>query len=581
MTHRFEVWAPAAGGVEVVFDDGRRVPLAPDDGGDPARRGCFAATAEAGRGTRYAFSLDGGPPRPDPRSPFQPDGPDGFSCVVDHGAFDWGDGGGGVHLPSAVIYELHVGTFSPEGTFDGVVERLDHLVRLGVDVVELMPVAEFPGVRGWGYDGVDLFAPHHAYGGPDGLKRLVDACHRRGLGVVLDVVYNHLGPAGNYLGEFGPYFSDRHSTPWGAAVNFDGPGSHQVRRFFVDNALMWLRDYHIDGLRLDAVHAIVDTSATHILEELAAAAAELSAASGRRRFLVAESDLNDPRVVTPTAAGGYGMEAQWSDDFHHALQALLTGEKSGYYADFGTVEDLAVALRQAFVYDGRFSAHRDRWHGRRPERLPGWSFLGYLQNHDQVGNRALGERSAALLSTGRLKVAAALVLTAPFVPLLFQGEEWAASTPFQYFTDHPDPELGRAVSEGRRGEFASFGWSPEEVPDPQDPATFDRSRLDWSEPERPPHAELLEWHRRLIALRRSLSVLTDGRLDRVRVRHGAEGWLAVERGPVVVVANLGAAPARVAVPRGAGRVLLASDAGARLDGDRAEVPPDAVVILGV
>ena len=580
--HRFEVWAPAADRVEVVLGDGRRVPMHDDDGGERSRAGWRAVSVDGTRpGDRYAFSLDGGPPRPDPRSPSQPAGPDGPSCLVDHAAFAWSDAGWrGVHLPSAVVYELHVGTFSGAGTFDAVIDRLDHLVDLGVDVVELLPVGEFPGERGWGYDGVDLYAPHHSYGGPDGLKRLVDACHRRGLGVALDVVYNHLGPSGNYLAEFGPYFSERHSTPWGMAVNLDGPGSHEVRRFFVDNALMWLRDYHVDGLRIDAVHAIVDTSAVHFLEQLAGETAALAAATGRPRFLVAESDLNDPRVVTPPSAGGYGIDAQWSDDFHHALHALLTGERRGYYADFGSVADLATALRQAFVYDGRYSPHRDRIHGRRPRDLPGWAFLGYLQNHDQVGNRATGERSGALMSPGRLKVAAALVLTAPFVPLLFQGEEWGASTPWQYFTDHPDPELGRAVSAGRRAEFASFGWRPEDVPDPQDAATFRRSRLDWSEPARKPHAELLDWHRRLIELRRTLPWLTDGRLDAVTVRHGDPGWLAVERGPVTVACNLGAAAARVPLTGRPDRVLAASEPGCRVAGGRAEVPPDAVVLLG-
>jgi maltooligosyltrehalose trehalohydrolase len=537
------VWAPQAESVEVELDGRRRVAMTPGAGGwhevEP-------------QGTDYAFVVDGGPPRPDPRSPWQPAGVDGPSRVVDHAAFAWSDDEWrGVHLPSAVVYELHVGTFTPEGTFDGVVARLDHLVELGIDVVELMPVAEFSGDRGWGYDGVDLYAPHHAYGGPDGLKRLIDACHGRGLGVVLDVVYNHLGPAGNHLREFGPYFTDRYATPWGEAVNLDGWGSDEVRRFFIDNALMWLRDYHVDGLRIDAVHAIVDTSAVHLLEELGVQTERLAAATGRPRWLIAESDLNDPRLIWPREVGGYGLDAQWSDDFHHALHAVLTGERSGYYADFGTLAQLAAALRRAYVYAGEHSTFRNRRHGRPPGPVPGWRFLGYLQNHDQVGNRAQGERSSHLMSTERLRAGAALVLTAPFVPMLFQGEEWGATTPFLYFTDHRDPELARAVSEGRRREFASFGWSPDDVPDPQDPATFERSRLDWSERDRAPHAELLAWHRHLIALRRSRPELRDGRMDAVAVDVDEEaGAITVRRGRVTVAVALGEGGGSVAVSAG-------------------------------
>jgi maltooligosyltrehalose trehalohydrolase len=584
MTQRFDVWAPRAGSAEVVLADGRRYPLAAT-----TRPGWLAAEVDdAGPGTDYGFSLDGGPRLPDPRSPWQPEGPDGPSRVVDHGAFAWTDGAWrGFHLPSAVLYEMHVGTFSPEGTFSGAIGRLDHLVDLGVTAVEVMPVAEFPGPRGWGYDGVDLYAPHHAYGGPEGLKRLVDACHQRGLGVILDVVYNHLGPAGNYLDRYGPYFTARHQTPWGQAVNFDGAGSDEVRCFFVDNALMWLDDYHCDGLRLDAVHAIVDTSAVHVLEQLAGEVAGLAAASGVPRWLIAESDLNDPRLVRPPLAGGYGLDAQWSDDFHHAVHALLTGERSGYYADFGTIEDLGAALGHAYVYAGRYSPYRERTHGRPATGLPGWAFLGYSQNHDQVGNRAAGERSAALLSPGRVRVAAALVLTAPFVPLLFQGEEWAASTPFQYFTSHPDAELGRAVSEGRRREFAAFGWDPSDVPDPQEPATFERSVLDWSEPSQPEHRAVLAWYRDLTALRRREPDLTDGRLEEVGFTRAGEASFSVRRGSLVVAVNIG--PGRTVVPlardgqsHGAGsapRLLLASDESCRLADRGVELGPDSVAVV--
>ncbi|MGH9178793.1 MAG: malto-oligosyltrehalose trehalohydrolase [Acidimicrobiales bacterium] len=566
----FRVWAPQAASVDMVAGR-RRVAMVADGGG-----WYRAEVPDAGPGTDYGFALDGGAVLPDPRSPWQPDGVHGLSRVVDHGAFSWTDAGWrGFHLPSAVLYELHVGTFTPEGTFDGAAARLDHLVALGVDAVELMPVAEFPGSRGWGYDGVDLYAPHSSYGGPEGLKRFVDACHRRGLGVVMDVVYNHLGPDGNHLSTFGPYFTNRYATPWGEAVNLDGAWSDEVRAFFVDNALMWLRDYHCDGLRLDAVHAIVDTSATHLLEQLAGAVEALAGAEGRPFFLVAESDLNDPRVVRRREVGGYGMDAQWSDDFHHALHAVLTGERDGYYADFGSLGQIATALQRAFVYAGEYSPHRQRSHGRHDPALGGHRFMGYAQNHDQVGNRALGQRSSALMSPGRLRVAAALVLTAPFVPMLFQGEEWGATTPFQYFTDHADPALGRAVREGRWAEFAAFGWKPDEIPDPQDPATFARSKLDWEEPARPEHADLLDWHRRLIDLRRAVPALRDGRLDRVGVdvdEHA--GRLTVRRGPVAVAANVGPLTLTVQV---AGEVVLASE-GVDAGAGAVRLPPSSVAV---
>jgi maltooligosyltrehalose trehalohydrolase len=450
--------------------------------------------AGAGPGTRYGFSIDGGPVRPDPRSPSQPDGVDGLSEVVDHGAFEWTDGDwAGGPWPRSLVYELHVGTFTDEGTFDAAIEKLPYLVELGVDTIELMPVAQFPGERGWGYDGVDLFAPHHAYGGPDGLKRLVDAAHRVGLAVVLDVVYNHFGPAGNYLQEFGPYLTDKHSTPWGMAVNLDDEGSEEVRRFFVDNALMWLRDYHVDGLRLDAVHAFVDTSPTHFLEQLAAEVEELDGV----KFLVAESEVDNPRLFN------YGLEAQWYDAFHHALHSRLSGERSGYYAPFGSLAEVAKALRHGST-----------------------RYVGFAQNHDQIGNRAQGERLSHLVGVGRARIAAALVFTSPFVPMLFMGEEWDASSPFQYFTDHPDAELGAAVTKGRREEFSAFGWAPEDVPDPQDEATFVRSKLDWSELADGPHAEMLAWHRSLIEFRGAhlpsseVDVWVDEDLGRLRLRRG-------------------------------------------------------------
>ena len=575
----FTVWAPEAERVDVVLPGtGERHAMTARAGG------WWAADVAAARsGTDYAFSLDGGPALPDPRSPFQPEGVHGPSRVVDHNAFPWTDSAwrGGAPLPSAVVYELHVGTFTPEGTFESATERLGHLVDLGVTHVELLPVCEFPGRRGWGYDGVDLFAPHCAYGGPDGLKRLVDACHAAGLGVIIDVVYNHLGPDGNYLGAYGPYFTDRYGTPWGDAVNFDGAGSDEVRDFVCDNACMWLSDYHADGLRLDAVHAIFDESATHILEELADRVRGLEARVGRRLLVIAESDLNNPRLVRSPEAGGYGLDAAWSDDFHHALHSVLTGERTGYYEDFGSMAKLADALEGVYVYAGRHSPHRGRRHGRPPTGLPGHRFLGYLQNHDQVGNRATGERSAALMSTGRLKIGAALVVTAPFVPMLFQGEEWGASTPFQYFTDHQDAELGRLVSEGRRREFSAFGWDPADVPDPQDPSTFECSKLDWAELDKEPHATLLDWHRRLLGLRRCLPALTDGRMDRVRVAFDEEeGWIVVDRHGAVVAANVSGSRRFVPLPDDPGSVLLASEPYTRLaEGNTLDLPPESVAVL--
>ena len=570
----FRVWAPAAGHVALALGPELRDtrPMAKSDGG-----WWTLEVAEAGAGTDYGFCLDGRPARPDPRSAWQPHGVDGPSRVVDHGEFAWTDGAWrGVHLPSAVVYELHVGTFTPEGTFEAAIDHLDHLVDLGVDLVELMPVAQFGGDRGWGYDGVDLFAPHEAYGGPVGLKRFVDGCHRKHLGVMLDVVYNHLGPAGNYLQEFGPYFTDRHTTNWGDAVNFDGAGSDEVRAFVVDNALMWLGDYHLDGLRLDAVHAIVDTSAVHILEALSTRVRRLAAHAGRPLWLVAESDLNDPRFVRSPELGGYGCDAAWADEFHHAVHAVLTGETSGYYEDFGPLHKLATALRRAWVYAGEYSPHRGRAHGRPPDGLGGERFVVFVQNHDQVGNRATGERITDLTSPARAKVGAALTLLSRFVPMLFQGEEWAASAPFLYFTDHRDAALGRAVSEGRRNEFASFGWSPEDVPDPQDPATFQRSLLDWSEVGRAEHAVMLEWYRTLLQLRRTLPDLRDPLAPVETEWDDDEGWLVATRGRVAVAANLGAGTVKLDET---GELRAVSSGSVAIDGGGLVLPPDSVAVI--
>jgi maltooligosyltrehalose trehalohydrolase len=577
----YRVWAPLAervsvnvGGETIVMER------------DPRIEGWWQAKGRHARaGEEYTFNVDDDEKLPDPRSGWQPQGVHGPSRIVDHSAFRWSDDEFQPRpLSSALIYELHVGTFTDEGTFEAIIPRLDHLKKLGVTHVELMPVADFPGRFGWGYDGVNLFAPRDLYGGPEGLKRLVDACHASKLGVILDVVYNHLGPSGNYLPKFAPYFTDRHNTPWGDALNFDGPHSDEVRRYFCDNALMWLRDYHVDGLRLDAVHAIVDTSAITFLEQLATEVDVLKAHLGRHLVLIAESDLNDPRIVRPWEIGGFGIDAQWSDDFHHALHSVITGEVNGYYSDFGSMRDLATAFETSYVYTGRRSKFRMKRHGRPPIGLTGHHFLGYVQNHDQLGNRAKGDRLCHLTTKERAKVAAALVLTAPFIPMLFQGEEFGSNSPFQYFADFSEePELAKAVSEGRRKEFGQFGWNPEEVPEPDSPETFERSKIRWDEVKQEPHASLLEWHRRLIELRRQLPQLTDGRLDLVVTDcDEARKWLTIERGLVTIVANL--ADEAQTIPLREGRpchVLLASvDRRVEAADDKITLPGNSVAILG-
>ena len=572
--HRFRVWAPKAERLRVQVT-GKKVPLQPAGGG-----WWEAEVQDAGPGTEYAYFIDDEDlALPDPRSLWQPHGVHGASRILDQTAFHWTDGGWQAPpLSSAVVYELHVGTFTQDGTLHAARQKLDSLVELGITHVELMPMNSFPGRHGWGYDGVDLFAPHEPYGGPEALKRFVNECHAKGLAVLMDVVYNHLGPSGNYLGKFGPYFTDSHHTPWGAAVNLEDAGSHEVRRFFCDNALMWLRDYHCDGLRLDAVHAYMDRSAIHFMEQIATEVHALEGETGRHYVVIAESDLNDPRLVTASEAGGYGMDAAWSDDFHHALVTALSGDRRGYYADFGSLEQIAKALREVYVYDGRYSPYRNRIHGKPVRGLPGWRFLGYAQNHDQVGNRAKGERLSHIVSLGRAKIAAALMLTAPFVPMIFQGEEWAASSPFQFFTNH-EPELGKLVSEGRKKEFARFGWDPAQVPDPQAPETYERSKLNWNERKAGSHAEMLDWYRKLIALRRSTPDLLDGDLSRVQVRCSESGqWLAMERGRCTVAFSLSKKTVEVPVRAGS-RVVLQSDAGVCFRDGKLTLLPDSVAIL--
>jgi maltooligosyltrehalose trehalohydrolase len=498
---RFRVWAPACRTVSLQLES-------PHPAGPlPLRRepeGWFELTLpELGPGARYTYLLDDQRERPDPAARSLPEGVHGPSETVDTSAFAWSDAGWrGVRLPDLVLYELHVGTFTAAGTFDAAIPRLPALRDLGVTAIELMPVASFPGARNWGYDGVGLYAPQRTYGGPAGLQRLIDACHRVGLAVVLDVVYNHFGPEGNYLAEFGPYYTDRYRTPWGQALNYDGPDAAPVRQFVIDNALYWVREYHVDGLRLDAVHGIFDRSPVHILRELNDAVQGEADRLGRRVHLIAESDLNDRRIVAAVSEGGFGLAAQWSDDFHHALHTLLTGERQGYYADFGSLEQLAQAYEASFVYAGQHSAFRGRPHGTPVQDLPPTQFVVCAQNHDQTGNRARGERLTALVDFEALKLAAAAVLLAPYIPLLFMGEEYGEPAPFLFFTDFEDAALREAVRRGRRQEFQAFGWTGE-VPDPQAPETFQRSKLEWERQFQPPHARLRALYGALLALRRA------------------------------------------------------------------------------
>jgi maltooligosyltrehalose trehalohydrolase len=573
--HTFRVWAPLPKKVEIQVD-GARHEMRAESGG-----WWRAEISGAGPGSDYGFILDGEGPFPDPRSQWQSQGIHGLSRIVDFSAFKWTDTNW--HAPplsSAVIYELHTGTFTPGGTFESAIEKLDHLVALGVTHVELMPVNEFSGARGWGYDGVDLFAPHHACGGPHGLMQFINACHVRQLAVIADVVYNHLGPSGNYLNRFAPYFTSHYSTPWGPAMNFDRAGSDEVRRFFCDNALMWLRDYHFDALRLDAVHAILDVSATPFLEQLGAEVRELEKKLGRKLAVTIENDLNDPRPLWPIERGGFALDAQWNDDFHHALHTVLTGERDGYYVDFGTIADIAKTMREGYVYDGSYSKFRNHSRGKKTVGLDGNRFIVCLQNHDQIGNRAKGERMSQLVNLNRLKVGAALLLTSPFVPLIFQGEEWAASTPFLYFTDHREKKLADAVREGRRREFAAFGWKPEEIPDPQAEETFQRSKLNWEELAREPHAEMLSWHRELIRLRRSEPALRDGLREKVRVNFDETSrWLVMERGPICVVCNLGSERQHIPLHPGNRVPLLSSTNEFQLSSGAVNLPPDSVAIF--
>ncbi|HEX8519360.1 MAG TPA: malto-oligosyltrehalose trehalohydrolase [Pseudonocardia sp.] len=555
----FAVWAPLKKRVRVLVDN-RAHEMTLDHGG-----WWRVDVPDAGPGAAYAFLLDDDEtPLPDPRSLWQPTGVHSASRLYDHASFFWTDRAWtGRQLPGAVLYELHIGTFTEGGTFDSAVEKLDHLVTLGIDLVEVLPVNAVDGDRNWGYDGVGWYAVTENYGGPDAFKRFVDACHSRGLGVVLDVVYNHLGPSGAYLDRFGPYFAGQ--TIWGPTVNLDDAHSEEVRRYIIDNALMWLRDFHVDGLRLDAVHALHDTRAVHVLEQLAIEVESLSTHVGRPLSLIAESDMNDAKVVTAREGGGYGLQAQWADDVHHSLHAVLTGESQGYYADFALagLTGLAHVLTRAFLHEGTWSSFRGRTHGAPVDtrRVPGHRFVTYLQNHDQVGNRAIGDRHAATLTPGLVACGAAILFCSPFTPMVWMGEEWGARTPWQFFAHFPDPDLNAAVRDGRRSEFAEHGWdSDDEVPDPTADATFTDSKLDWSEPDEEPHAAVLSAYRELIALRKARPELSDPWLDEVEVDVDEEArTLLLHRGALRLAVNLGDAGVTFDLGVPIQRVLLASE----------------------
>jgi maltooligosyltrehalose trehalohydrolase len=558
----FTVWAPGRKRVSVrlAAPEGREVDLRPDE------RGYWQGRVDAvGPGTRYFYVLDGSLERPDPASHFQPLGVHGPSELVDQASFAWEDAGWkGLTPRRMILYELHVGTFTLAGTFEAVLSRLDDLCDLGVNALSLMPVAQFPGERNWGYDGTFPFAVQSTYGGPDGLKTLVNACHRRGLAVVLDVVYNHLGPEGNYLADFGPYFTDRYRTFWGPAVNFDQAGSDEVRNYFFENALHWLETYHCDALRLDAVHAIHDESASPFLRELAEVVDRAAAGEGRPLNLIAESDLNDARIITPRSRGGFGIHAQLDDDFHHSLHVLLTGERSGYYVDFGGTLKLAKSLREGYVFTGEYSAFRGRRHGNSAAGRPARQFVVFSQNHDQVGNRLKGERLSVLAPPEALKAAAAAVLLSPHLPLLFMGEEYGETAPFLFFVHFGDPGLVEAVRKGRASEFAAFNWE-ERPPDPQAEATFLKSRLDWDKRGEGAGRRLLDFYRELIRLRTSIPALSRLEVRSLEVTVPRDGRTLVTRrwsgrSEVLVLLNFGAEPSRVSVrlPRGRWRLVLDS-----------------------
>ena len=540
----FRVWAPLRQKVELHLQGDKRIPMRRDE------HGYWEATADAAEGTRYFFTLDG-TDRPDPASRFQPEGVHGPSEVAGD-SFAWHDAKWkGISLEDFVIYELHVGTFTEAGTFDAAIERLDDLQRLGVTVIELLPIGQFPGTRNWGYDGVYINAPQNSYGGVRGLKRLVDAAHQRGLAVMLDVVYNHLGPEGNYTAEYAPYFTDRYRTPWGPALNFDGAHSDHVRWFFIHNALMWIDEYHVDALRVDAVHAIVDHSAEPFLQDLTTAVRNRGEESGRKVYTIAESDLNDPRVITLKDQYGLGFDSQWSDDFHHALHVLLTGERDGYYIGFNSVSDFARVWTRGYLYIGQHSPYRGRRYGLEPKTKDGAQFVVFAQNHDQIGNRMSGERLATLISGDKVRITAAAVVLSPFLPMLFMGEEYGETAPFQYFTSHSDPGLIAAVRKGRAEEFDDFEWRGE-PPDPHAPETFERSKLRWDLMQKGEHASLWNLYRELLRLRRETqSLCTLDLADVVTAVDDERRVMAVRRGDVVIGFNFSDREQAIEIPGGA------------------------------
>jgi maltooligosyltrehalose trehalohydrolase len=568
----FRVWAPKPERVRLDVDGQAHAMTRSGDG-------WWHANVDAAPDARYGYLLDDDSTVfPDPRSPRQPDGVHDRSQLWDPAAATWTDADWrGRSVEGAVIYELHLGTFTEAGTFDAAIEKLDYLVDLGVDFVELMPVNSFAGTHGWGYDGVLWYSVHEPYGGPDGLVRFVDACHARELGVLIDAVFNHLGPSGNYLPKFGPYLSSG-SNPWGEGINIADAGSDEVRRYIIGCALRWMRDFHADGLRLDAVHALVDTTAIDILEEMATETDWLATQLGRPLSLIAESDLNDPRLITTRDRGGYGLTAQWADDIHHAIHTAVSGERQGYYADFGSLATLAQTLRHGFFHAATYSSFRQRRHGRPLDtaEIAGTRLVAYTCTHDQVGNRAIGDRPSQNLSGGQLAIKAALALGTPFTAMLFMGEEYGAGTPFQFFSSHPEPELARATAEGRKAEFAEHGWDADEIPDPQDPQTFLRSKLNWDEVDAGEHARVHRLYRDLIALRRNDPDMVDPWLGHLTVDYDEDTrWIAVSRGRLRIVCNLGAEPITVPLT---GEVVLAWDE-PTTDANGTVVAGESLVIL--
>ena len=567
------IWAPGARTVALRTAAGDIQLERADDG-------YWHAGASLEPGTDYSVVIDGGAPLPDPRSLRQPVGVHAASRAFDPSEFEWSDHAWtGRQLAGGIIYELHVGTFTPEGTLDAAAERLDHLVELGIDFVELLPVNGFNGTHNWGYDGVLWYTVHEGYGGPAAYQRFVDACHARGIAVIQDVVYNHLGPSGNYLPQFGPYLTDASANTWGSSVNLAEPA---VRRYILDNAALWLRDYHVDGLRLDAVHALVDNGPKHILQQLAEETDALSAHLGRPLTLIAESDLNEPKLIMPREAGGYGLTGQWSDDYHHALHVALTGETDGYYADFASLGALAKTATHGFFHDGTYSSFRGRDHGHPIDsEVPTWRLVTYSQDHDQIGNRAVGDRLTASLDYGQLAIAAVLTLAGPYTPMLFMGEEWGASTPWQFFTSHPEEELGKATAEGRIAEFERMGWDPDVVPDPQAPSTFHGSKLDWSETADGDHARLLALYRTLAQLRRDVPELSDPRFSHLDASFDdTERWFRLDRGRISILVNF-AAESRDVPLNGAGtaETLLSTDRDLALAPAHVTLPPHSAALL--